>query len=169
MEQELISLKSAHSKLKIIFIEKGSELFNAIRKAEFYERETNKLRYKLNEIRKQQVYSKQKGKNDKEQSKATVVSYNNDFTHFDQESNIKLYSKKTDERAVKNECKQWKNISSDKKAKIIETIHTLENNENNLEEIFEEISEECDKESMTSSDDETTSRTNTEHSYAMSF
>ena len=51
-KNELMSLKSAHGKLQKVLSEKGSELSHAVRKAEVYEREAKKLRYKLEEVRK---------------------------------------------------------------------------------------------------------------------
>ena len=53
-QDELDSLKIAHGKLQKVLSEKASELSHAVRKAEVYEREAKKLRYKLDEARRQQ-------------------------------------------------------------------------------------------------------------------
>ena len=57
--EELNSLKVSHGKLQKVLSEKASELSNAVRKAEAYEREAKKLRYKLDEIRRQQRHDRQ--------------------------------------------------------------------------------------------------------------
>ena len=53
-EDELSSLKVSHEKLQKVLSEKASELSHAVRKAEVYEREAKKLRYKLEDIRRHQ-------------------------------------------------------------------------------------------------------------------
>ena len=53
-QEEFSSLKIAHGKLQKVLSEKASELSHAVRKAEVYEREAKKLRYKLDEVRRQQ-------------------------------------------------------------------------------------------------------------------
>lgn len=53
-QEELEALKIAHGKLQKVLAEKASELSHAVRKAEVYEREAKKLRYKLDEARRQQ-------------------------------------------------------------------------------------------------------------------
>ena len=58
-QEELGSLKIAHGKLQKVLSEKASELSHAVRKAEVYEREAKKLRYKLDEVRRQQRQDRQ--------------------------------------------------------------------------------------------------------------
>ena len=57
--EELNSLKVSHGKLQKVLSEKASELSHAVRKAEVYEREAKKLRYKLEEVRRQQRQERQ--------------------------------------------------------------------------------------------------------------
>ena len=57
--EELNSLKISHGKLQKVLSEKASELSHAVRKAEVYEREAKKLRYKLEELRRQQRQERQ--------------------------------------------------------------------------------------------------------------
>ena len=51
-QKELLDLRSAHGRLQKVLSEKGAELSHAMRKAESYEREARKLKYKLEEARK---------------------------------------------------------------------------------------------------------------------
>ena len=54
-ETELQYLKQAHGKLQKVLTDKGTELSQAVRRAEvYYEREATKLRHKLGELKKQQ-------------------------------------------------------------------------------------------------------------------
>ena len=70
-QEELGSLKIAHGKLQKVLSEKASELSHAVRKAEVYEREAKKLRYKLDEVRRQQrQYRQDRTSSEKECNKA---------------------------------------------------------------------------------------------------
>jgi phage shock protein A len=69
-----------------VLTEKGSELSQAVRKAEVNEREANKLKHKLEEIRKQQQQEKQGKPDFKEQKHPLKNLYSNnqnmqDFTN----------------------------------------------------------------------------------------
>ena len=71
-QEELGSLKIAHGKLQKVLSEKASELSHAVRKAEVYEREAKKLRYKLDEARRQQRQDRQdRTSSEKESNKAS--------------------------------------------------------------------------------------------------
>ena len=79
---ELNSLKHAHGKLQKVLTDKGSELSQAVRKAEVNEREVKTLKHKLEEIRKEQQQEKQ-GKSAFKENKQPLKNLhsNNQNTH----------------------------------------------------------------------------------------
>merc|ERR1719510_844756 len=83
-QEELGSLKIAHGKLQKVLSEKASELSHAVRKAEVYEREAKKLRYKLDEVRRQQRQDRQ----DRTSSEKECNKANREKVSFERRKNI---------------------------------------------------------------------------------
>ena len=83
-QEELGSLKIAHGKLQKVLSEKASELSHAVRKAEVYEREAKKLRYKLDEARRQQRQDRQ----DRTSSEKECNKANREKISFERRRNI---------------------------------------------------------------------------------
>ena len=66
-EKELQCLRHAHGKLQKVLTDKGTELSQAVRRAESYEKEAKKLRHKVGELKKQQQFGKSSGREQKKQ------------------------------------------------------------------------------------------------------
>ena len=85
-ETELKYLRHAHGKLQKVLTDKGTELSQAVRRAEVYEREAKKLRHKVGELKKQQQFGKSSGREQKQQ----VNKIHTNEENFDNFQNIKL-------------------------------------------------------------------------------